>query len=97
MLRSPLNRQPIERPSSVVVAFPMERAVGKARHVAATYQRRTTARSRDRYWLDTCETMATMLRRCGLDEEQVNRQLSAFARAVSSELALLSGAGGHDE
>jgi hypothetical protein len=81
-------------PSSVVAApagatiicFPQRRNIAKVRHVAAQILRRAEGRQRESYWRQVCNRMAAMLAKNGIDDIEVNRQLNAFAEAVSAEM-----------
>jgi len=65
-----------------IIAFPLDRYVGKARHVAALIARRR-GKDRDTYFRTTCHRLAAGLRGIGLDEREVQRQIEAFVGAVN--------------
>lgn len=80
------DNEPTEPASATILAWPLDRDVGRVRHVARLLMARSTERQRETYWRTTCNRLAGVLLRNGLSEEQVGRQLDRFHSAVSVEL-----------
>jgi len=70
-----------------LICFPQSRNVGKARHVAATMDRRQPGRSRDAYWNTIQKQMVEKLRGLDFQQAEIDRQLSAFTDAVNRAVA----------
>lgn len=70
-----------------VIPFPLDRYVGKARYVAAMINRRRTIREREIYFRSICRSLANQLRRAGLEESEVSRQIDAFTKTVKRSIA----------
>lgn len=71
---------------ALVIPFPADRNIGKARHVAALILKRRSHKDRDSYWHQVCQRMAGTMAKAGLSGEQIDAQLAAFHRAVGNEL-----------
>ena len=73
---------------ATIICFPQDRNVGKARHVAALILKREGA-ERDSYWRQVCNRLAGTMSKAGIDDDEIDRQLSALSRAVSLEMSRL--------
>ncbi|WP_404404911.1 DUF6074 family protein [Pelagibacterium halotolerans] len=71
---------------ALIIPFPQDRNVGKARHVASLILKRRTQKDQESYWRQVCQRMAGSMAKAGLDNEQIEAQLVAFRRAVSNEM-----------
>ena len=69
-----------------IIPFPLERYVGKARHVAAMIDRRR-GKDREAYYRAICRQMADRLRRLGVAEPDVQRLIIEFTDTVNQCLA----------
>jgi hypothetical protein len=69
-----------------VVPFPLARRRRKVLSVATTLSQRKSAESQDRYWLQIIGDLNRQLRRQGIDEAEIARQLSGFHTAVGAVL-----------
>lgn len=76
------------RPKGAAIhCFPLNRNVGKVRHVAEAFAKRETDTGRVQYWNQVCSGLSKTLRKAGILPEEVERQLGAFRDAVSAQLA----------
>jgi hypothetical protein len=71
---------------ALVIPFPQNRNVGKARRTAQTFLKRRTEASRDRYWRRTIETLERQLSRAGLNNAEIEGQITAFRSVVQFEI-----------
>lgn len=74
---------------ATVIPFPQQRNIGRARHVAQKLVARE-GKSKQSYWRRSCADLASMLSRAGLNQQDVERQLSAFRDAVGVELGRIT-------
>ncbi len=72
-----------------LIAFPQDRNVGKARHVAALWMQRPTQRARDVYWRSITRNLFSRLVANGFTPAQADRQLVAFCKAVQHQVDLI--------
>lgn len=72
-----------------IIAFPADKRVGKARHVAKLFASKgeKTAQS---YWRTTTNRLYDQLIRQGVDASEAERQITLFRLAVERELVALS-------
>lgn len=77
------------RPNATIIAWPLDRDVGRVRHVARLASKRA-GKTRQSYWNAVCTRLGRMLLRNGLSEEQARDQLERFAGAVSTEISRLT-------
>lgn len=74
-------------PECEIIAFPLARRVGKARHVAQVLAG-MSGRRRDAYWRQIVEQFIRELERTSMAPEQAERQVAAFQDAVCRALGL---------
>lgn len=77
---------------AAIIAFPQNRNIGKARHVAAKILERD-GKAKEAYWRRICTDMASMLGRAGHSDGQVTFQIMGFHDAVCVEMDRLRSAG----
>jgi len=70
---------------ATIIPFPQQRNIGRARHVALKLAARE-GKSKESYWRRSCADLASMLSKAGLNQQEVELQLSAFRDAVGVEL-----------
>jgi hypothetical protein len=73
------------RPPCLVLVFPMDRRVGKVRHVAQTLSGKTGDDAQI-YWKQVVTASRRQLSRVGLSDEGVDAEINALFRAVQSEM-----------
>jgi len=81
----PLSQDPTPPASAAVLAFPGNRRVGQARHVAAKFAELECRYGRKRaegYWRSIADTYHRMLTQAGVSEADANRELCRFRAAV---------------
>jgi len=88
---------PDEPVTATIIAWPLDRDVGRVRHVAKLLIAKATEKQRDTYWRTCCNRLAETLLRRGLTDDQVARQLDRFHAAVSTELARQAHASGREQ
>ena len=71
---------------ATIIAWPLDRDVGRVRHVARLLTAKPTEKQRDTYWRTTCNRLAGVLLKNGLTENDIERQLGRFQAAVGLEL-----------
>jgi len=74
-----------------IIAFPQDRNIGKARHVASVFLKRVSDRDRQSYWRRVVQSLRDQFLRNGLDEQETNRQIDIFRSAVQSEVYRIEG------
>lgn len=74
---------------ALIIPFPADRNIGKARHVASLIVKRRTQKDQESYWRQVCQRMAGVMAKAGLSDEQIEAQLVAFRGAVSAEMCRL--------
>lgn len=80
------DTEPRAPATATVIAWPLDRDVGRVRHVARLLLSKPTEKQRDTYWRSTCNRLAGVLLKNGLTENDVERQLDRFHAAVCLEL-----------
>lgn len=70
---------------AVIVPFPQQRNIGRARHVAQKLRQRD-GKSKESYWRRSCADLAAVLSKSGLGSRDVEQQLLSFRDAVGVEL-----------
>ena len=71
---------------ALIVPFPQDRNVGKARHVAATFLARKSEKDREAYWKRTVTSLWRQLARSGFSEAAIDREIDNFREAVQAEI-----------
>lgn len=71
--------------SAEVIIFPLNRRVGKVRHVALLYSRKSR-RDAESYWRTTWNRMFKQLRALRLPHDQALAEMETFTDAVRAEL-----------
>ena len=85
--KEPQSGMVAARPKGAAIhCFPLNRNVGKVRHVAEAFAKRETDAARVQYWNQVCNGLSKTLRKAGISPEEVERQLIAFRQAVSVQL-----------
>ena len=84
--RTPNRAKPA---SAEVIIFPLNRQIGKVRHVALLYSRRR-GKDADSYWRTTWNRMFKQLRALRLPHDQALAELEAFTEAVRAELTRIT-------
>ncbi|QBK30778.1 DUF6074 family protein [Roseitalea porphyridii] len=74
------------QPAPAVIAFPADRWIGKARHVATVFMRQRNDTARERYWRDITSRMVNRLIDAGVSSDEANRQIELFCEAVQREI-----------
>lgn len=78
------------RPKGAAIhCFPLNRNMGKVRHVAEAFAKRCTDGARVQYWNQVCNGLSKTLRKAGIPQEEIKHQLIAFREAVSAQLDLV--------
>jgi hypothetical protein len=75
-----------ENPSAEIVAFPLNRDVGRARRIAAAILKRRSPVAQQGEFERQAAAIATKLRAAGIVEAEITRQIAAFTGAVNAEL-----------
>lgn len=83
----PFTWQP---PSCKLIAFPLDRRVGKIRDVAIKLMDKSTERHANSYRLQVSEALAVHLSKLGLSEDEQAVQISVFFKKVQDEVARLT-------
>lgn len=78
-----------------ILCFPLNRAVGRARHVADLWLQKS-GRDREVYWSNTVRRMTGVLQRVGLSDDEIAVQIDAFQRAVQVEVDFAHSILSHD-
>lgn len=73
--------------SSVVMAFPQNRNVGKARHVAQKLLSKSTQRDRDAYWRRVVSDYVRVMQRIGIPDSAIQREIDGLHALVSWQIA----------
>lgn len=78
------------RPASAeVIIFPLNRRVGKVRHVAFLYSRKS-GKDADSYWRTTWNRSYEQLRKLGVPHDRALVEMEAFTAAVRAELTRIT-------
>lgn len=78
------------KPPVDIIAFPLDRRVGKIRDVARKLLSKSTDHHADYYAGQVTEALRRHLEKLGLSEDQQDEQIGAFWAKVDVELARLS-------
>lgn len=74
------------KPSVEVIPFPTGRRIGKVRSFVNLYLTRKTESGRKQLWRATLATLIHQMRRTGIDDVVIVKQLEAFEAAVVDEI-----------
>lgn len=74
------------QPPIQIIPFPANKRIGKARSVAQQIVKRKTEKSRDRYWESTVLTFSKQMERAGINQPEIEQEISAFAELVQREI-----------
>ncbi|WP_425033564.1 DUF6074 family protein [Pelagibacterium sp.] len=74
---------------AAIIPFPLDRRRRKVATAARTLAERKTQEGRERYWARTVNGLASEMARHGCDQEEIDRQVSRFFRAVEIELSTI--------
>lgn len=77
------------KPVCSVVAFPLERRVGKIRRVAGVFSEKSE-KQRLPYWRAQVSQLSDQLERIGYPEKRIEQEIEAFRVAVSRELSMMT-------
>lgn len=70
-----------------VIPFPCKRRLGKARRAAEVLLKKKTDKARDAYWRDITGTIEWQMKRMGISDDIIQREVSGFYDLVSAVLA----------
>ena len=73
------------RPDGSVIPFPMTRRGGQVRQTAETVMN-TNGSAADRYWKRTIAGLRAQMASAGIDDDMIDSELRAFARAVFARI-----------
>lgn len=80
------------KPECKIIAFPLNKRVGKIRRVAEVWSRKRGGDQKS-YWGTQLNTLGRTLERIGYSEEQINAELDLFRDAVSSQISRMRAVG----
>ena len=69
-----------------VIPFPCSKRLGKARKAATIIFNKKTDKMAQAYWKDLISKMAARMRRDGIDENRIEREIASFGTLVRSVL-----------
>lgn len=76
---------------AAVVPFPLDRDVGRVRHVAKLYLSKTSEKAQRAYWgRSVCDRLRETMRKIGIPDDEIARQIEAFRLAVSYEMTRIA-------
>jgi hypothetical protein len=84
-LQRPASKRRRGNAESVIAAFPLSRQRSTIQDVALAFKAKR-GKKRQAFWQETVAELRDGLRRTGMAEEQISRQLVAFRDAVEREL-----------
>jgi hypothetical protein len=70
------NLSPV--PSADMIPFPFKRRYGDARSAAAALLERSDDAARQKYWRGKISRMAAQMRKAGVADDQIERELDGF-------------------
>lgn len=76
-------------PPSKVLVFPLQRRVGRVRHVASKLLDKQGELA-NTYWRQIVTSLTSQMERAGISEAEIDRELKSFFDAVQSEMARLT-------
>ena len=74
------------QPPVQVIAFPLEKRIGKVRRVAEVMSRQRTKNAEDAYFQNIDDGLKAQLLRSGVEPSKINAELDAFWNQVSIEM-----------